>query len=132
MIKKDGNVRVCGDFKVTVNPDLKIDVYPFSRIEDIYGSFNGGKIFSVIDLKQVYLQMEEDDESKPYVTINTHRGLYQYQGLPYGIASAPVFVAKCNGPGPAIAQRGAVLHRRHHPNRQNQERALRDHGSSLH
>ena len=40
-------------------------------------------------LKQAYLQMEMDEESKPYVTINTHRGLYQYQRLPYGIASAP-------------------------------------------
>lgn len=43
----------------------------------------------MIDLKQAYLQMEVDEASKPYVTINTHRGLYQYQRLPYGIASAP-------------------------------------------
>ena len=70
-------------------PDLEIDVYPLPPIEDIYGSLNGGKIFFVIDLKQAYLQMEVDEESKPYVTINTHRGLYQYQRLPYGIASAP-------------------------------------------
>ena len=66
---------MCGDFKVTVKPYLYVDVYPLPRVEDIYASLNGGKIFSVIDLKQVYQQMEVDEKSKPYVTINPHRGL---------------------------------------------------------
>lgn len=30
-----------------------------------------------------YSQMEVDEGSKPYVTINTHCGLYQYQHMPY-------------------------------------------------
>ena len=30
-----------------------------------------------------------EDESKPFITINPHRGLYQYKRLPYGVASAP-------------------------------------------
>lgn len=34
--------------------------------------------------------MEMDGKSKPYVIINFHQGLYRYQRLPYGIASAPV------------------------------------------
>jgi acetyl/propionyl-CoA carboxylase alpha subunit len=34
-------------------------------------------------------QEMEVEESKPYLTINTTRGLYQYQRLPYGVASAP-------------------------------------------
>ena len=35
------------------------------------------------------MQIELEDESKKYLVINTHRGLYRFNGLPYGIASAP-------------------------------------------
>ena len=88
-MKKDGSVRVCGDFKVTINQQLEVDEYPLPRIDDIYASLSGGKQFSVLDLRQAYLQMEVDERSKAYLTVNTHRGLFQYQRLPYGVASAP-------------------------------------------
>ena len=88
-VKRDGTVRICGDFKVTVNPQLDVESYPLPRIDDIFASMNGGKHFSVLDLRQAYLQMELDEESKPYMTVNTPKGLYQYQRLPYGVASAP-------------------------------------------
>ena len=88
-IKKDGEVRICSDFKVTINPQLDVDEYPLPRIEEIYANLSGGQQFSVIDLRQAYLQMEVEEESKTYLTVNTHRGLYQYQRLPYGVVSAP-------------------------------------------
>jgi hypothetical protein len=46
-------------------------------------------VFSKIDLKQAYSQMELDDEAKKLLTINTQKGLYQYNRLAFGIASAP-------------------------------------------
>ena len=88
--KKDGSVRLCGDFKVTINPVLEIDQYPLPRIEDIFAALSGGQQFSKIDLKHAYLQMEVDEESRPLLTINTERGLYRYNRLVYGVASAPV------------------------------------------
>ena len=42
-----------------------------------------------MDLKSAYQQLPLDPESQQYVTINTHRGLYHYKRLPFGIASSP-------------------------------------------
>ena len=46
-------------------------------------------MFSKVDLKQAYSQMELSDEAKKLLTINTQKGLYQYNRLAFGIASAP-------------------------------------------
>ena len=87
--KADGTVRICGDFKATVNPCLKVDQYPLPRIEDIFATLGGSTVFSKIDLHSAYLQMELEEESKECTTINTPKGLYPFNCLAFGIASAP-------------------------------------------
>ncbi|UYV64813.1 K02A2.6-like, partial [Cordylochernes scorpioides] len=89
IMKKNGHVRICGDFKITLNPVLKIDQYPLPKIEDIFAILGRGINFSKIDLSQAYLQLELDENSKEMAVINTHKGLYRYNRLPFGIASAP-------------------------------------------
>ena len=42
-----------------------------------------------MDLASAYLQIPLDEQSKEYTTINTHKGLYCYNRLPFGVASAP-------------------------------------------
>ena len=92
--KRDGQVRVCGDYKVTVNPMLDVDQYPLPRPEDLFASLAGGKYFSTLDLSHAYNQLVLDNDSRKYLTINTHRGLYQYHRLPFGVASAPSIFQK--------------------------------------
>ena len=89
VVKDDGSLRICGDFKVTVNPVLITDQYPQPRREELFACLAGGKRFSKIDLASAYLQMEVEEDSKQYLTINTPKGLFQYNRLPFGIASAP-------------------------------------------
>ena len=92
--KKDGKFRICGDYKVTVNQVLAVEEYPLPTPEELFSTLSGGKIFSKLDLSQAYLQLPVQSESKPYLTINTHQGLYAYNRLPFGVASAPAIFQK--------------------------------------
>ncbi|XP_038072087.1 uncharacterized protein K02A2.6-like [Patiria miniata] len=87
--KADGTVRLCGDYKNTVNKSIHTDQYPIPTSEEVFSKLAGGKKFSKIDLKCAYQQMLLDDKSQEYVTINTHKGLYRYTRLPFGISSSP-------------------------------------------
>ena len=90
VVKRNGSVRVCGDFKVSVNPVVRTEQYPLPRIEDIFANLARGKHFCKHDLRQAYpLQMEVTEESKKYLTINTHKGLFQYNRLVFGVTSCP-------------------------------------------
>ena len=72
-----------------MNSVAQNEVYPLPRIEEFFAAVSSGKIFSKLDLSHAYLQLQLDEASQEYVTINTHRGLYCYTRLPFGVASAP-------------------------------------------
>jgi len=83
VLKADGKcLRICGDFKVTVNKASKLDRYPIPKIEDLFATLSHGTSFSKLDMSQAYQQIMLDDDSKNYVVINTHRGLFCYNQLP--------------------------------------------------
>ena len=89
VMKGDGRVRVCGDYKVTISRAAKLEKYPIPRIEELFSSLADGKTFSKLDLSHAYLQILLDEASRRYVTVSTHKGLFEYRRLPFGVASAP-------------------------------------------
>ena len=48
-----------------------------------------------LEMSQAYLQLQLDDKSAELVTINTHKGLFKYNRLPFGVASAPAIFQRC-------------------------------------
>ena len=89
VLKRDGSVRVCGDYKVTVNRAAKPDTYPLPRIDDLFASLAGGTAFTKLDLAHAYQQIPLDEDSKMFVVINTQKGLFRYNRLLFGVALVP-------------------------------------------
>ena len=89
ILKKDETIRLCGVYKVTVNKVASMDTYPIPRINDLYAKLSNGKLFTRLDMRHAYEQLHIDRESRKFVTINTHRGLFTYTRIPYGVSSAP-------------------------------------------
>ncbi|KMQ88519.1 hypothetical protein RF55_11982 [Lasius niger] len=89
VLKKNIQVRLCGDYSITVNPQLVIDEHHLPTVDELFASMEGGTVFSKIDLLQAYLQMEIRSEDQHLLTWNTHKGLYRPKRLMYGTASAP-------------------------------------------
>lgn len=54
--KTNDRVRICGDYKVTLNQNLIVDKHPVPRINDLISSISGN-IFAKLDMAQAYLQL---------------------------------------------------------------------------
>lgn len=87
--KKNGQIRVCCNYKPTLNPCLENNEYPIPNVDDILFTLNGNKFFTVIDLSGAYLQLALDEKSKSLTTINTSNGLFNFCRLPFGVKTAP-------------------------------------------
>lgn len=87
--KGNGVVRICGDFRATINSNLIADQHFMPSFEEMTTKIARGESYSVIDLKDAYLQMEVVESSRKYLIIATHMGYFRYKRLPFGIASAP-------------------------------------------
>ena len=87
--KGDGSLRLCVDYRRTVNSSLEIDQYLLPLPEDLMAALTGGYKFSKLHLSAAYQQMILDEDLHLYVVINTQKGLFKYLRLPFGVASTP-------------------------------------------
>ncbi|XP_058880316.1 uncharacterized protein K02A2.6-like [Acipenser ruthenus] len=87
--KSNKSIRICGDYKVTINQSVEEETYPLPNTQDVFATLAGGTLFSKLDLSHAYQQLQLDPDSEKYLTVNTHRGLYRYHRLSYGVSSAP-------------------------------------------
>lgn len=81
-------IRLCTDMKAA-NSAIKRERYQMPNIEDIIYKSNGMEIYSKIDLRSAFEQIELDPECRYISRFRTHNGIYQHKRLFFGINSAP-------------------------------------------
>ena len=84
VLKADGTIRVCADYKVTVNKVLEDIKYPVPRIEELFAALEGGESFTKLDLAWAYNQVEVSQESRLLLAWSTHKGIFAMNRLPFG------------------------------------------------
>ena len=86
--KKDGSSRFCVDFR-RLNSITQKDVYPLPRVDDILDTLGNARFFTTLDLASGYWQVPLDDDAIPKTAFTTHKGLYEFVRMPFGLCNAP-------------------------------------------
>lgn len=77
--KPDGDIRICVDMR-KANEAIERERHPIPTVEEVLHELNGSTVFSKLDLKWGFHQVELDAESRRITTFITHRGLYHIRG----------------------------------------------------
>jgi len=81
-------IRICID-PSDLNKAIKREHYPMRSIEEVISTMPGAKVFSILDAKSGFLQIELDEASSLLTTFNTPIGRFRWLRLPFGIKCAP-------------------------------------------
>ncbi len=87
-IKKPGKLRLCLDPR-DLNKAIKRPKYQMPTLDEVLPNLANAKIFTVLDAKDGFHQVELDEASSKLTTFWTPFGRYRYLRMPFGISSAP-------------------------------------------
>ncbi|KAK7575685.1 hypothetical protein V9T40_011971 [Parthenolecanium corni] len=87
--KSNGDVRLCGNYKLTLNDQIENVHYQIPTIEEIFNKMEHGVYFCKIDLWEAYLHIRVDPETAKMQALSTHRGTFIVKRLYFGTKVAP-------------------------------------------
>ena len=65
------------------------DAYPVTRIDETLDTLAGPTLFSTLDLRSRYWQVEMDPTDQEKIALCTPEGLFEFNMMPYGLCNAP-------------------------------------------
>ena len=86
--KQSGDIRLCVDMR-RANETVLREWHPTPTVDEVLHNMNQSTVFSKLDLKWGFHQIEWAEESRGITTFTTHAGLFHYKRLMFGISSAP-------------------------------------------
>jgi len=83
-----GSNRICIDYR-KLNRVTVCDPEPIPRMEEIFAELSGSQYFSKFDFCKGYWQVRMRPQDRDLTTFVTHRGLFRFRVMPFGLVNAP-------------------------------------------
>ena len=90
MAKKNGNIRITGNYEPTLNPWIIIIEHPIPKRENLFSQMKEATIFCHLDITDAYTHLPAYEEFSHALTLNTptHSLVRPIRAL-YGAANIP-------------------------------------------
>ena len=85
---RNGKPRFCIDYR-KLNAVTMPDEFPIPRQSEILSSLSGAQVLSSLDALSGFTQLELDPEDIEKTAFRTHRGLFQFRRMPFGLRNGP-------------------------------------------
>jgi hypothetical protein len=87
--KKNGKLRMCVDYRMLNKKSVK-DSYALPRVEEVFDVLKGSTLFSTIDQKSGYFQVDIEETHKERTAFTAGAlGFYEYNRMPFGLSNSP-------------------------------------------
>lgn len=107
--KANGEPRICLDLR-RLNEAVMRERHPMPVIDDFLARIGPNMIRSKLDVKDSFLQLELNEESRDAMVFLTARGLYRFKRMPFGLVSAPEVFQKNYGQDSGRLRRYLVVY----------------------
>lgn len=86
--KASGEPRICLDLR-RVNEAVIRERFPMPVVEEYLARLGRGKLWSKLDIREAFHQVELAPDSRDVTTFITSRGLFRFKRMPFGLVTAP-------------------------------------------